>query len=60
MKIRYDLVFVSSLLFTIALLFPVPAFLSDALYRDVLWQAVGFSSLANILVGLVVVWTGFI
>ena len=60
MKIRHDPVFVSSLLFSIALLFPAPDFLSDAAYKDTLWQAVGFASLANILVGLVVVWTGFI
>src|SRR5690349_5538823 len=59
MRIRRDPIFVSSLLFTIALLFRVPAFLSNAAYRDPLWQAVGFSSLANILVGIVVVWTGF-
>jgi len=60
MKIRHNPVFVSSLLFTIALLFCLPDFLSDAAYKDTLWQAVGFASLANILVGLIVVWTGFI
>ncbi len=61
MKVRHDPVFVSCLLFTIALLFRVPECLSNAAYRkDVLLQAVGFASLANIAVGLVVVWTGFI
>jgi hypothetical protein len=60
-KVRYNPVFVSSLLFTVALLFRVPAFLSDAAYRkDPLWQATGFASLANIVVGLVVAWTGFV
>jgi hypothetical protein len=59
MKIRHDPVFASSVLFTIALLFPALDFLRDAAYKDALLQAVGFASLANILVGLVVVWTGF-
>jgi|ERR1700683_3005757 hypothetical protein len=60
-KIRYDTVFVSSLLFTVALLFPVPELIKDAMYKkDALLQAVGFASLANILVGILVAWTGFI
>lgn len=61
MKTQRDSVFIASVLFTITLLFLVPAFLRDALYRkDVVLRAVGFASLTNILVGLVVVWTGFI
>jgi len=61
MRVRNDPVFISSLLFTIALLFRVPDCLRDAAYmKDVLLQTVGFASLANIFVGLVVVWTGFI
>jgi hypothetical protein len=60
-KISYDSVLVSSILFTIALLFPVPDLVRDAAYKkDALMQAAGFASLANILVGLLVSWTGFI
>ena len=60
-RIRYDRVFVSVLLLTVALLFRVPAFLGDASFkRDALMQAVGFASLANVFVGLVVTWTGFL
>jgi hypothetical protein len=61
MRVRYDPLFVSGLLFTVTLLFLVPDLLRDAAYpKDVLLQTVGFASLANILVGLVVVWTGLI
>ena len=60
MKIHRDLLFVSTLLFTFALVFRVPDCLSNiARAKDALMQAVGFASLANILVGLVVAWTGF-
>jgi hypothetical protein len=48
MRVRNDPVFVSSLLFTIALLFRVPDCLRDAAYiKDVLLQTVGFASLAT-------------
>jgi len=60
-KIRHDAVLAASLLFTIALLFRAPDFVRNAAYiKDPLFQAAGFASLANILVGLVVAWTGFI
>lgn len=59
-KIFHDPALVASLLFTIALLFLVPDELQNAAYTEgPLFQAAGFASLANILVGLVVVWTGF-
>lgn len=60
-KILHDPVLAASLLFTIALLFRVPDELQNAVYtKDPLFQFSGFASLANILVGLVVVWTGFL
>lgn len=59
-KLFHDPVLVASLLFTIALLFRVPDSLQNAAYtQGPLFQAAGLASLANILVGLVVVWTGF-
>lgn len=59
-RIRSDRVLLSSLLFTVTLLFRAPDFIRDAAYpKDIFLQDVGFASLANILVGLVVVWTGF-
>jgi hypothetical protein len=58
--IRHNPALVASLLFTIALLFYVPDSWRNAAYTGgTLWQAGGFASLAIILVGLVVVWTGF-
>lgn len=58
-RLRRDPVLLSSLLFTVALVFRVPELVRDAVDRNPLYQAVGFASLANIAVGLVVVWSGF-
>ena len=76
MKIRADSVFISSVLFTIALLCLIPACLANALTGrdkvalvalDAGFQAaaqamsdLGVACLAIILVGLIVVWTGYI
>jgi len=75
MRIRADLALVSSLLFTIALLNLIPAGLwyyssptdvvalarLDAGYRAQLqtWHYLGIASLAIILIGLIVTWTGY-
>jgi hypothetical protein len=60
-KSQHKMVFVSSLLFTTALVFRAPDCLRNAMYtKDIVLQTVGFASLSNILVGLLVVWTGFI
>jgi hypothetical protein len=60
-KVRRDVVFVSSLLFTVAFICLVPACLRAArVTDDVLFQSAGFASLANILVGLLVTWMGFV
>lgn len=51
---------VSSVLFTVALLFFAPNFVKEALSTDdPLFQELGVSCLANVLVGLVVTWTAF-
>lgn len=74
MKIRRDAVFVSSVLFTIALLWLVPPFVQNVLggraavhendfgLRLYLREsaALGVASLAILLIGLIVTWTGFI
>ena len=76
MRIRADSVFVSSVLFTIALLFLIPAGLWNALAgRDKTVLAkldeglraeaqtsgyLGVACLAIILIGLIVIWTGYI
>jgi hypothetical protein len=76
MRIRVDLAFVSSVLFTIALLNLLPAgrwyFSSptdavamarlDAGFRAQLqaWHYLGIASLAIILIGLIVTWTGYV
>jgi hypothetical protein len=61
LKLRRDLVFLSSMLFTVALAIPVPTCISAArTTTDLIFQALGFTCLANILVGLLVIWTGFI
>ena len=76
MRVRADSVFVSSLLHTVALLCLVPAALSNALAgRDKAWLAhldagfraevqtshyLGVACLAIILIGLIVIWTGYI
>ncbi len=58
---RVDRVVISSVLFTVALLIPVPTCVENALYKDdLIRQAGGFALLSNILVGLLVVWTGFL
>jgi hypothetical protein len=76
MRIRTDLAFVSSVLFTIALINLIPAgrwyFSSpadtvtlarlDAGFRAQLhtWHYLGIASLAIILIGLIVTWTGYV
>jgi len=74
MKIRRDAVFISSVLFTIALLWLVPPFVQHVLDgRAALHEndfglrlyfrgsvALGIASLAIVLIGLIVTWTGFI
>ncbi len=60
MRVRHDVVFVSSVLFTVALLYLVPIFLNLAETSvDNMIQSAGFASLANIFVGLTVIWTGY-
>ena len=73
MKIRRDAVTVSSILFTLGLFVPMPAMLWNAwtvpqTYLDVAgrnlvgnyYAPIGFASLAIIVVGLIVTWTGYI
>jgi len=77
MRIRADSVFVSTVLFTIALLWPSPKLWSDVLTaRDNAWLAsmddpgyraammtlsdLSIASLAIILIGLIVLWTGYV
>jgi hypothetical protein len=73
LRIRRDVVFVSSVLFTIVFVWAMPIFLADAwTWRrstfheaDQLWvenyvAPLGFTSLAIILVGLIVAWTGYL
>ncbi|MGH9603899.1 MAG: hypothetical protein ACRD24_16085, partial [Terriglobales bacterium] len=73
MRIRRDVTFVSSVLFTIALLWPMPAMLENAwTWRRITFPVteqvsiqnyyapVGFASLAIIFIGLMVTWTGYI
>lgn len=73
MKIRHDAVAVSSLLFTLALLIPMPSMLGNAwtgrqmrlviasgLGHPNYFAPIGFASLAIIAVGLIVTWSGYI
>ncbi len=73
LRIRRDALFVSSVLFSIALLLPMPAMLENAgTWRRSTFQVtdqvsvqnylapVGFASLASIVIGLIVTWTGYI
>lgn len=61
MRVRHDLVFISSLLLTVALLCMAPSSVENARTTvDNMVQTVGFSSLAIIAVGLLVTWTGYI
>jgi hypothetical protein len=61
LKVRRDLVFVSSVLLTVALAIPAPTCIRAAwTTTDLIFQSGGFTCLANILVGLLVIWTGFI
>jgi hypothetical protein len=76
MKIRTDSAFVSSALFTIALLFLVPMFWANVITdRDRIWLAkldggywlaaqrasdLSIVCLAIILIGLIVLWTGYV
>lgn len=55
-----DRVFIASVMFTVALLIPIPRCLEAALSRDdLIRQSGAFTSLSNILIGIFVVWTGF-
>lgn len=73
MKIRRDSVFISSVLFTVGLFWLMPSFLGDAwtwryttfgeinhVTQPNYLAPIGFASLAVILIGLIVVWTGFV
>ena len=73
MRLRIDAVFVSSVLFTLALLWLVPHNLQyasswpepfirvdDRLSVQNYWMPIGFAALTLILVGLIVIWTGYI
>lgn len=73
MKIRRDAVAVSSFLFTLALLIPLPVMLGNAwtvpqTSIEITAQVaipnysapIGFASLAVIVIGLIVIWTGYI
>jgi len=73
MRIRRDSIFISSLLFTIVFVWATPIFLADArTWRQSSFQEtgqvlvgnylapIGFASLAIILVGLIVAWTGYL
>ena len=76
MKIRRDTVFISSVLFTIALLWLVPPFIKGALSRydtsgrqqldtgwrlySEMWASFDIASLALVLIGLIVTWAGYI
>jgi hypothetical protein len=71
MRIRHDVLVVSSILFTIALLIPLPAMLGNAWTApqaslDIAgimgvpnyYSLVGFTSLAILFIGLIVTWAG--
>jgi len=73
LKIRHNAVAVSSLLFTLALLIPMPSMLGNAwtvrqmrlviaggLGYPNYFAPIGFASLAIIAVGLIVTWSGYI
>ena len=73
MKIRHDAVAVSSILFTLALLIPLPAMLGNAwtlpqTSLDIagrmgvqnFYAPIGFASLAVITIGLIVTWAGYV
>ena len=73
MRIRHDAVAVSSILFTLALLIPMPAMLGNAwtVHQDHFhvtggmgvqnyYAPIGFASLAIIVIGLIVTWAGYI
>jgi hypothetical protein len=60
-RIRHDAVFISSIFFTIALLWLAPTSVNMAsVTRDMNIQAFGFSLSAIILIGLIVTWAGFV
>jgi hypothetical protein len=74
MRIRRDTIFISSVVFTIALLCLVPAFVQHVLDgRDAVHEndfgirlylresaSLGIASLAVVLIGLIVIWAGYI
>ena len=73
MKLRRDVLAISSIIFTFALLIPVPAMLGNAWtvrhvrfdialrmgYQNY-YAPIGFASLAIIVIGLIVTWAGYI
>ena len=73
MRIRHDAVAVSSILFTLALVIPMPAMLGNAwtvpqtgfhtagrMGVPNYYAFIGFASLAIIVIGLIVTWAGYI
>ena len=73
MRIRRDAVALSSMLFTLALLIPAPAMVCNAwtvrrtfivvavrMSVENYYPPIGFASLAIILIGLIVTWTGYV
>jgi hypothetical protein len=59
LRIRRDVVFVSSVLFTIAFVCLIPvSWRAAQIKQEPLLQGAGFACLANIFVGLVVTWMG--
>jgi hypothetical protein len=60
-SIRQRNIFISSVLFTFAMLSLVPRFAGDASYsKNQLFQAEGFASLSNIGVSLLILWCAFV
>jgi energy-coupling factor transporter transmembrane protein EcfT len=73
LKIRRDALAISSVLFTVALLIPLPAMLGNActlpqtrldiagrMGSQNYYAPMGFASLAVIVIGLIVIWAGYI
>ena len=59
LRLRRDAVFVSSVLFTIAFVCLIPvSWRAAQVNQEPLLQSAGFACLANIFVGLVVIWMG--
>jgi hypothetical protein len=73
LKIRHDALLISSVLFTVVFVWATPIFLADArtwrrsMFQETeqLWVGnylapIGFASLAIILIGMIVAWTGYL